>query len=199
LKKTSYKRLLLLCCTVALTLILAGCQKTEAKDYEAEQTGSLAINLDKLLVYKDSYIGDNSAVGNILFTLPGNIYAKNFYLETAAVPFAIEVDYGIKSNSDLKKEDLIKYWTEEMTQKIFLNNAAAFFILVKNVDEVRFNLDTPEKRTFSISRQEMEQFFGKDLRLYAQDKQLWTKEVLEQCINNNEKREKFFEKYKLTP
>jgi len=185
--------LLLFC----MSFLSTGCQKSESSDMEIEQTSPIAMDLDKLLKYKDSYIGDNSAVGGILFELPGNIYVNNYYLETGVLPFAVEVDYGIKNNSGLEEVDLDKYWTDENTKKIFLNNAAAFFILVQNADEVRFNLFTSEKRAFLISRDEMEDFLGKDLRKYAENKDLWSTEVIENSVNNKERLQLFYSKYKI--
>jgi len=180
---------------IPLVLILAGCPNIGQKT-EVEETGAVVIDLDRLIKYKDAYVGDNSAVGGILFELPGNIYVKSFALQTGSLPYIIEVNYGLNGNSNLQEEDLKKYWTEENIQNIFLNNATSFFILVKNVDEVRFTLETDQKRSFRISRKEMEEFYGNDLKGYAQDKEMWLKEVIQNTINNRERIKEFYAKYK---
>lgn len=176
-------------------LILVGCQSAGEKS-QVEETSAFLIDLDRLIKYKDAYVGDNSAVGGILFELPGNIYVKSFALQTGSLPYIIEVNYGLNGNSNLQEEDLNKYWTEENIQNIFLNNATSFFILVKNVDEVRFTLETEKKRSFRISRKEMEEFYGNDLKGYALDKEMWLKEVIQNTINNSERTKEFYTRYK---
>ena len=60
------KRMILFICL----LTLVGCGKS-----------------DSLLNYKNSYIGDNSAVGNILSLLPVNLQDYTFSLQTASEPY----------------------------------------------------------------------------------------------------------------
>ena len=61
------------------------------------------INIDKLLEFKDSYVGDNSAVGNIIYNLPGNVYFGGMTLQTNETPYEISMDYGV--NDKLGEEN----------------------------------------------------------------------------------------------
>ncbi|MEJ8553128.1 DUF4825 domain-containing protein [Tepidibacter sp. Z1-5] len=180
-------------------LILGFTLFTACKSNETKSTNKIQeINIEKLIEYKDSYVGDNSAVGGILYNLPGNIYVKQFSLQTNTEPYGIKVDYGLQENSNLKEEDFDKYWNSESVENIFLNNATTLFILVKNVDKVEFELDTPNKQSFTITRKELETFYGKDLREYSRDTSLWEKEVLKGVINSSEKVEEFFKSHNIT-
>ncbi len=180
---------------IALTLffvfsILTGCESNESKSVNGIQK----INIEKLIQYKDSYVGDNSSVGGILYNLPGNIYVKQFSLQTNTTPYGIKVNYGLEQNSNLKEDDFNKFWNSESVRKIFLNNSTTLFILVKNVDKVEFELDTPSKQSFSITRKELEAFYGKDLREYSNDISSWEKEI----IDSGEKVEDFFKNNNIT-
>ncbi|CAH2214208.1 DUF4825 domain-containing protein [Tepidibacter aestuarii] len=169
--------------------VLIGCESSEDKSVNSTKK----INIEKLIEYRDSYVGDNSAVGGILYNLPGNMYVKQFSLQTNNTPYSIKVDYGLDKNSNLKKEDFNKFWDSESVKNIFLNNATTLFILVKNVDEVEFNLDTPNKQSFSITRKELETFYGKDLREYSNDISVWKKEI----IDSSEKKEDLFKNHSI--
>jgi hypothetical protein len=163
--------------------LLIGCQSNEIKRLDSVQE----TNIEKLVEYKDSYVGDNSAVGGILYSLPGNMYVKQFSLQTNTKPYVIKVEYGLDENSNLKKEDFNEFWNDENAKNIFLNNAITLFILIKNVDEVEFNLNTLNKQSFRITRKELETLYGRDLREYSNDILAWKKEV----IDSSEKIEEF--------
>lgn len=223
-KKNAYRWSL-----VAISLLLlVGCVGlTDSKSKENVIEHSVAgkvVDIDKLLEYKDSYVGDSSAVGGILSKLPGSVFSRGFSLQTSSEPYGIEVNYeltddqivnrkaltdffgyteefattyGIREGTNIRfgEEDFIKYWNDDSAKKIFLNNATTFFILVKNVEEIRFNVNTTEQLTFSITRKELEAFYGKDLRTYSKDKPLWEKEVLEDTIYSDSRIESFFKTY----
>lgn len=170
-----------------LVVFLVGCQSSETQHHPIGPiTDIKAVSIETLLKYQDSYVGDASAVGGIVGNLPGSGFVKQISLETTNAPYGIQVDYGLRENSNLQKE-FVQFWDEENTKNILINNAVALFVLVQNVDTVTFNLDTPNKQFFSFTRKELENFYGKDLRLYAQDKTLWEQEVLTDLINSSEK------------
>ena len=55
-----------------------------------------------------------------------------------------------------------------------LNNTVAIFALVDNVDIVTYELDA---KSFVYTRKELETILGRDLSEYANDTELWKKEV----------------------
>lgn len=189
------KILILIVSSFLILTLLNGCKVNRMADKGVikEETQDIAseVEINKLLEYRDSYVGDSSAVGGIIDNLPG-MSTKGFALGTDSPPYSIEVNYGLRENSSISIVEFDKYWSEENTKKIFLNNATTFFILVKNVDIVQFNLYSSNKHTFKVSREELEEFWGKDLKEYAVSTELWETEILKPIFYSNETVEDFF-------
>lgn len=59
-------------------MIVSGCSKVSEED---------------IFKYKNSYVGDNSAVGNIINQLQGAEHLEIFELETKEKPYGITLDY----------------------------------------------------------------------------------------------------------
>ncbi|MEG1797715.1 MAG: DUF4825 domain-containing protein [Clostridium sp.] len=151
--------------------------KPESKPGEGtDKANTQVINIGDLLKYKGTYVGDNSAVGGILSSLPGSKFIEEFSLKTDKEPYGIEVNYK-PGNTEKSKEEFARIFNEKTTKNIFVDNAITLFILVKNVDEVKFNLNSDGETSFSITRQEVENFYGRDMREYAGDKALWEVEI----------------------
>jgi hypothetical protein len=49
---------------------------------------------EELFQFKDSYVGDNSAVGNIVRKLPNGEQVKGFELKTKEEPYGMILEYG---------------------------------------------------------------------------------------------------------
>ncbi len=170
----------------AALLMLIGCQSNQIHQDES---------IAKLIAYKNSYVGDNSAIFHIVKGSIAGRYVKEISLETKKQPYGITVNYGSKHNTDDKAENFEEYWNTEQTKKAFLNNASTLFILVDNVEVIKFHLETNKQELFTITRNELEEFYGKDLRLYADNEDLWRKEIIEATINDKEKLNAFYKKY----
>ncbi|MGM9986818.1 MAG: DUF4825 domain-containing protein, partial [Bacillaceae bacterium] len=111
---------------LAVTIIFTGCSNKQPEK-------SL---ISQLLSYQDSYVGDAGAVSHIIGLLPGNEFTLNgISLQTTTEPYVISVEY-VKNEEN--EADFAKFWTEENTKKVLLNNAAVLFSLVQNVGEVHF-------------------------------------------------------------
>jgi len=92
-------------------------------------------NITTLEDYQDSYISDNSAVGNIINKIYSGDYLEEFSLD-------IEEPYGVIINY---KEDIygdIYRYLEE--------DALILFKLIKNIDYVKFNIDN---KTYEFNSQ----------------------------------------------
>lgn len=74
---------------IVLSLGFVGCEKTENSKEDSNES---KISVDKLLEYKNSYVGNNLAIGNIISNLPANIYNKKFSLQTNSKPYEINLD-----------------------------------------------------------------------------------------------------------
>lgn len=118
--------------------------------------------MDSLWKWKTPYIGNNSAVGNMLLRVSPYLDYKGFELFTDKEP------YGVKVN--LEVNDWEQYAGQgEISLKPFYKQAAILFCLVDNAGYLEVNLsageETPEFTfcAFKISREEsMEEYISKE-------------------------------------
>lgn len=92
--------------------------------------------IEKLWTHRTKYIGDNSAVGNIVSSLsfPDDITYHGIQLYTDAAPYVMDVNL----KTDTKTRN---YYTEESHREQFKNNALIMFSLIGNVEHITFRLD----------------------------------------------------------
>jgi len=148
-----------------------------AKNNTEDSNKTLGININNLIKYKNSYVGDNSAVGGILTNLPGGKFRNGFSLKTDKTPYGIEVNYKPEDNVK-SSEEFNKLFNEKDSENLLMDNAITLFILVTNVDEIKFNLKGAKETSFYVTRAEVESFYGKKMTEYAEDKALWEKEII---------------------
>ena len=128
---------------IVLSFGVIGCEKTKNAKEDSNES---KISVDKLLEYKDSYVGNNSAIGNIISNLPANIYNKKFELQTKSKPYEINIYYKDFEDTYVKFEDdtSITIPFSEAIKK----NAMILLSLVKNVDIINFNFDNGTSVTY---------------------------------------------------
>lgn len=123
-------------------------------------------DVDNIISYKDTYLGDAPAVGAILNNLPYAKYKTGYVLRTVKEPYELIVNYGELSTS----------------KSTFENSTIALFTLIPNLDVITYMVSDD---TYVYSRTEIESLVGRELSDYADNPELWEKEVM-----FNEKEEK---------
>ncbi|MGL5477616.1 MAG: DUF4825 domain-containing protein, partial [Clostridium sp.] len=95
---------------------------------------------------KDSYIGDNSAVSNIVYNLPGSSYNTKIELQTTNEPYELNLSYKKFKylEVDLGEGEKVKLGFDEVLRK----DAYIIFSLVNNVSIINFNIDGKDKITY---------------------------------------------------
>jgi len=97
--------------------------------------------------FKDSFVGDNSAVSNISNQLLGAEHLNGFELKTNDETYGIILNYDwIESEQDFKE--------------LVIHNATFLFTLVQNVDWITFNSDSLE---YTITKESLQEWYGKEL------------------------------------
>ncbi len=88
---------------------------------------------DLLYIHKDTYTGNNSAVGAIIQALQhDDLSVKSFELQTENQPYGITVNYEVENRAKQPfNEDIEAAWNK---------NAAIMFSLIPNADELYFRL-----------------------------------------------------------
>lgn len=98
--------------------------------------------------YRDVYVGDNSAVGNIINRLYSSSYYDHFELQTKEKPYAITIIYKNNEYGDMYKH--------------LEKDASVLCSLVKNVDIINFEID----KTYTFNRNDINQIY-KDVKKVA--------------------------------
>lgn len=152
---------------IALILLvgLGGCGKSKIADESIKPISE--INLEELQKYKNSYVGDNSAVINIIEKLPANIYKGEISLKTDKEPYGITINY--KVNEKLEKEDFYNFWEREDVNKVLEKNAVIMLGLINNAENIEFNVDNVGETNYKYNRKDLEKKYGKDLESLIED------------------------------
>lgn len=174
---------------VGLCMVLIGCSSVleeEKKD-----------PIDVLMDYSHTLIGDATAVSHISYVLPAGEHVKKISLQTKTVPYELTIDYGIKEDAKITAEDFESDWNENNTKRALLNNAIAYFILVDNLDVVHFTVETKTPVAMTITREQITDFVGKDVRVYSDDAEQWKADIEEGILKDDEKVNAFYEQHTL--
>ena len=103
---------------------------------------------EDIFKFKDSYVGDNSAIGNIVNQLQGAEHFKGFELKTKEKPYGIILNY-----------DWLE--SEQNYKKTAIYNATFLFALVQNVDWITFNFGNQE---YKMTKENLQTWYGEDFR-----------------------------------
>ena len=95
--------------------------------------------LSELLTYKNSYVGDNSAVSHILWRLPAHEYLDGFELQTSQEPYEITINYKNFDKKTVKLDD--DSTSNASLNEILKSNAMIILSLIKNAEIVNFNVE----------------------------------------------------------
>lgn len=149
--------------SVVILLLLNGCQSSKPNE--------------DLFHYKGSYVGDNSAVGNILHQLRGSEYVEGYELTTNTEPYGIIVKY-ISDNAGM---------SEKNVKKTVLYNATFLFALIHNVDWITFSFGDQQ---YKVEKQFLEEWYGKDLAEFNNEEELI--KLAKLFIDDDDKINQFF-------
>lgn len=131
----------------------------EAREAEKKVNNISDINMEELKKYKDSYVGDNSAVINILSNLPLNTYVSELSLKTD------EITVNYKENPALGLDDYNNFWKDKNPNEVLEKNAALMFSLIKNTDFIEFNVENIGEKNYRYTRDELKEKYGEDFKV----------------------------------
>ncbi len=121
--------------------------------------------VDTLLQYKGTVIGDNSRVSQLVAeTLPKDIILEGVELKTDEEPYGLCLKYTMTSTERYVKEETIE-------EAVFYQNALVLFSLIDNVHYIQIKIecaDTPYELYYERKTAE-QQFEEQDLRSFAKD------------------------------
>jgi hypothetical protein len=133
-----------------ILLFFSGCISNEVNENE------------DIFQFKNSYVGDAGAVGDITRRLPNpnGEQISGLELKTTEEPYGIILNYIATEKSDN---------TETNYKELVLYNTTFILTLVKNADWVKFNFISQE---FKVSREEIKSFYERDIREFNNEEEL---------------------------
>lgn len=148
---------------LSLMMLLTSCQSAESKT--------------DLFQYKNSYVGDNSAVGNIVNELTYNNELNQISLETKKEPYGIILEYKDIDTNSIDKE----------MKETVITNSTFLFALIKNVDWITFKF--PDKE-FSVTREKIQEWYNNKLDGFENEQDL--KKLIQEHLKSEETVSEFF-------
>ncbi|MEG2848583.1 MAG: DUF4825 domain-containing protein [Bacilli bacterium] len=139
-------------------LFLVGCESIDNASIFNDISNMSEVKLCNLIEFDNSYVGDNSAVGNIIYNLPGNNFNEGFSLKTDKKPYEINIKYDFNSYEDLNSKDFSK------------KNALVMFSLVENAHVINFNIN---ENVYTYTKSDIEKWYGSDFDKILNDIQSW--------------------------
>src|SRR5690625_2080800 len=136
---------------------------------------SLKSGEEEIFTFKDSYVGDNSAVVRIVNQLEASEYFKNIELKTKEEP------YGILLNYDW-------FDSEEIYEKTAIHNATFLFALVQNAEWITFNFNDHK---YEITREDLQNWYGKNVNGFQSEDELVT--FVQLYLDDEDKINQFFQ------
>lgn len=152
---------------IILSLSLIGCESNSPKISNQDVKTTSQVKTYDLMKYKDSYVGDNSSVSNIITKLSANAYNAGFSLQTNKEPYGITINY--KANQNLGEEDYNKFWSGKEINEFLEKNAVVLLSLIQNADVIEFNVDNIGEKSYKYDRKSLEQKYGGDLKNLFKD------------------------------
>lgn len=146
------------------------------------------INLHDEFSSKTNYVGDNGAVIDMAYLLPGNDAERTFELQTKEEPYEIMIFYSLDEEH--------KAFSEENLPTTLLYNATAYFSFFHNLGILTIHCEVEGvrggERNFTMTREQLNEIYGQDLTTFAENEELWKSEVLEKVMNDEEKVDNFY-------
>ena len=133
--------------------------RKDGKAISARQARTMA---KQMIQARTKYIGNASAVGRVLGTLPplpDGITQKEISLQTSAKPYGLTVSYMARNDEVLTKTDLV--WA--------YRNAALLLSLIQNAGRITFQVSGPDcQMTFTYTQEQAAKLEQTDVRKFSQ-------------------------------
>ncbi|MGE6632441.1 DUF4825 domain-containing protein [Bacillus sp. NPDC077027] len=172
-----------------ITVILSACS-SQVNEKKSDIKGIEDIPLKQLSKHKNTYLGDNSAIHEILSDLPGGVIREFEIVDGKA----LKVTYGIKENADYTEEQFDTFWFDQKNtvEKTYLYNAMALFILVDNAQKVTLKMNSDDEPSVTFKRQQLEKKLPHSFEEYKDNSKLWQKELVDGVVKSKEKRQTLY-------
>ena len=171
--KSKIRRIFLFCAIILCLAVLSGCGGDNQESRSSIDNEDM---IKSLLEYNETLIGDSTAVRKIVCDiLPGNedIVTYDITLNRLTITYGAKLDEeeaaaAEKAGSEEEAEghtptEFKEIWSKTGTENVIFYNASALFALINNLESVQFMVEGYKQPTFTISRVNMEGYYGYEL------------------------------------
>lgn len=139
-----------------------------------------------------AYIGNNGALGKYHGqVLPGKYYANGMELQTSEDPMGINMYYKVTDQTSATAFEKDAFHVSNLPFTLIFN-ATTYFAFFKNGEYVTFHIDyLGDMQTYTIRRLQIEELYGRNVREFHPDKELWEEEVINNILTDERKVEEF--------
>ena len=192
--KKTFKKITAILLLLAFAFSLWGCNGIKGKEDSSiisytEITNSSYIN--SLIEYNDTLIGESTKIRNLVCDLlPGHhsVATYDITLNRLVIEYGPTTELDENGNKpegeeyDLTEEEFAELWTLEIIQDVIMHNSAVLFTLIDNLNSVQFLIEGYNVPTFTISRENIESFFGYPLNDIYSDTD-WNTKITAVCLD----------------
>ncbi|WP_339149440.1 MULTISPECIES: DUF4825 domain-containing protein [unclassified Sutcliffiella] len=164
----------------------------EEKDYENYVSYLRDIEVHDQVDEDRAFIGNNGALGKYHGqVLPGKYYANGMELQTSEDPMGINMHYKVTDQTSATDFEKDAFHVSNLPLTLTFN-ATTYFAFFINGEYVTFHIDyLGEKQTYTITRQQIDDLYGRDVQEFQPDKELWEEEVINGTLTDERKVEDF--------
>ncbi|MCQ5130218.1 DUF4825 domain-containing protein [Butyricicoccus faecihominis] len=150
---------------IAVVCVVVGLMSNSKSEPASTQTGNQSI--EQLWENRTEYVGNNVAVGNIIFGLsfPEKLKYNGIELHTSEPPYSITVNFDTDT-------DTRNFYTGELNQTPLKQNAIIMFSLIENVEQIIFNFDDGKNPYAETFYRDSAQAIMEDENLFARTETL---------------------------
>ncbi|WP_404448952.1 DUF4825 domain-containing protein [Sutcliffiella horikoshii] len=171
----------------------------EEKSFENYVSYIQSIEVHDQIDAERAYIGNNGALGTYHGkVLPGKYYANGMELQTKEEPMGISMHYKVTEETSATGFEKEVFHASNLPWTISFN-ATVYFTFFHNGDYVTFDIDYyGENREYTITRQQIKKLYGRDVKEYADNQDLWKQEVLDKTLQDEKKVQDFMEEIRVS-
>lgn len=164
----------------------------EEKNYENYVSYLRDINVHDQIDEDRAFIGNNGALGKYHGqVLPGKYYANGMELQTSEDPLGINMHYKVTDETTALAYEKDAFDSNNLPMTLTFN-ATTYFAFFQNGDYVTFHIDyLGDMQIYTITRQQIEDLYGRDVRGFQSDKELWNKKVINETLSDEQKMNDF--------
>lgn len=166
----------------------------EIEDQNIYQKMVNSDNISELIAQKEINLGESAKIRSLLRdSLPAGLFLNTFDITLNK----LTVTYGLTERSGATQQSYDDFWTLDNTQQIIMYNAAALFVLVRNLEIVEINVEGYNFPSYIVTADQAAGVFNLEAMSQISSAAEWQRELITYGVYSEDARTAFFELYPL--